>query len=102
MILLLFVPVILILFCYFSDLLIFRVLKEREFRRAVKDESYIKKLESDYKKHKHPKKKNLLLYFLIEAFHESSQKKKAEELKPFLKEDSLMGICLENNKGAMF
>ena len=79
-------------FFYFLDLVLFCLFEKRLFQQKGDTKEYLKRMEFKRKKTKQKRKKNFLLFLNCLAFEKQGEVKKAEELLPFLKEDSFLGI----------
>ena len=82
-------------FCYLADLLIFIYRENKIFQLQKEDPAYRFQLEERHKGKKSGRKKNYLLYLLIQTFLLQGEQKRGESLIPFLKNDSLLGIKKE-------
>lgn len=80
---------------YLADLVLFIRWENKRFLEMKADPSYRILLEEKHKVEKNGRKKNYLLYLLIQAFFVQGEIERGKSLVPFLKNDRLMGIKKE-------
>ncbi|MBR3837608.1 MAG: hypothetical protein IKJ74_05605 [Clostridia bacterium] len=81
--------------CYLADLLIFVYRENKAFLNRKGEILYRYQLEEKHKVKRCGRKKNYLLYLLIQTFSAQGELQRGKALLPFLKEDSLLGIKKE-------